>query len=448
MMFTYSDIQKAVNGSILQEGNPGKVRRISTDSRKAKRGDLFFAIKGDRFDGHQFIPQVIQSGVQVVIVEKKITCPCDVTVIQVKSSVRAMGLLARFYRDQFSIPVIAITGSAGKTSTKEILAKVLSSQYKVLKNEKSFNNQIGVPLTLFQLRASHQVAVLELGTNQLGDIEELTKICRPTISIFTNIGDSHLLGLTNRQGVFKEKKQLIRFMKKDGVVILNQDDSLLRTVRSTKKVLSYGIHNKASYQAQEVRAIRGRTFFKLGKEEICFRGVGEHQLYNRLAAISCSRLLGISYNNIKNSIKRVKELAGRFEVVSCSGIDIINDTYNANVVSFKAAVDAVLSMKVRGRRFVVCGDMLELGKFSLKIHREVGELLAKSSVDVVMSFGKESAAISKAFSQMAKAGVGKHFQSRAGLHQAVKRFLKPGDCVLIKGSRGMKMEKTVEFLLK
>ncbi len=425
-----------------------RFKGVSIDSRTVAPGELFVAIKGERFDGHDFIKDAVRKGASAVVASQKIKEPITVPVLYVPDTTKALGLMASAYRRQFNIPVVAITGSAGKTTTKEILAHICEGQYKVLKNIKTENNQIGISLTLLRLKRDHQVAVLELGTNHPGEIRWLAEIARPTIAVFTNVGASHLEGLKSPAGVFKEKFSLVQFMPPSGVVIFNKDDRYLKSIaqkRISLKKISYALKEKADVKASDVTTIQGHIQFKVDGQDFRMKTAARHNVCNALAAICCARVLNIDDEIIQRRLASFEGCQGRQEIKEANGLWIINDSYNSNPISFQSAVRTLDSFKTDGKKFLVCADMLELGSQSRLWHERMGKIVAKTNIDVVLTTGPEAYYLAE---QIKKTNhrLCFHCPNLEEVHEHLRRLCRKGDVVLVKGSRAMKMEQTVEFL--
>lgn len=451
MMFTIQEILDVTQGKLIQAGAVRKVRSVCIDSRKVKRGSLFVAIKGERFDGHDFVAQAVKQGAVAVVVSRGLSPKGDCPLIKVKDTVKALGQIAKAHRDRFDVPIIAITGSAGKTTTKEMIASVLQSQYKVLKNEGSYNNQIGVPLTLLKIKPFHQIVVVEIGTNQPGDIAELTSIVQPSIAIMTNIGESHLERLKSPEKVFQEKISLVKGLPKGATVIFNKDDAFLKKIPARfrqKTCLSFGMNKGADYQATDIVAgQKGRINFKVNaRHAMQLPTPAFSNMYNALASISCGRLFNISYNIIYTHLKRFGGIKGRQKVACVKGFVVIDDTYNANPVSFRGALQLLDAFPATGRKILVCADMLELGQKAQVLHQEIGEVVAESSTDVVLTYGSLSFYTAQKIKKVNSRIEVCHFKTRSSLNKKLLKRCQPGDVVLIKGSHGMHMEKTVECL--
>ena len=451
-MLTVHTIKK-ITKALSVSGNLSAVTKgVSINSRTIEAGQLFIAIKGANFDGHDFIKDAVQKGAVAVVVSKQIQCPDNIAVIRVDDTTKALGLIAAWHRRQFKIPVVAITGSAGKTTTKEMVAHVLGRKYNVLKNIGTENNQFGVPLTLLKLDASHEIAVLELGTNRPGDISWLARITCPTITIFTNIGESHLERLKTRSGVFREKSQLVKFMDPQGTIIFNNDDAYLPGLlkkRGQQTIIRFSCYNKAEYQAADIRVENNqRLRFTVKGWKFSLNTPAAHNIYNALSAISCGLASKIRYNDIITALNRFKFQGGRQEVRKVGRFWLINDTYNANPVSFKSAVHTLDAMHIRGKKIIVCGDMLELGVRSKALHETVGKVIAGSTVKNVLAVGEKAKFITQTVNRLNPRLSALHCPDLGEIQRQLADICRPGDAVLVKGSRGMHMERVVEYLEK
>lgn len=452
-MFTVQEILKATQGKLLQ-GNPdAKVKGVSIDSRAIKPNELFIAIKGENFDGHDFVRKVIARGIKVVIVHHPVQIPNrKATVIRVNDTVKALGHLALFHRSRFDIPVIGITGSAGKTTTKEMIAAVLKTKLNVLSNVGTQNNHIGVPLTLFKFTKQHQAAVIEMGTNQPGDIPWLAKIARPTIAVLTNIGESHLEKLKSLGGVFREKLTLAKAIGSDGHIIYNADDGYLKTIPRQKcsaRLVAYSVHERSALRATHlnIRRLEGLSF-KSNKKMFFLKTFSVDMTYNALAAIACAKILKISDQNVSRTLKTFRFEKGRQEILLKRGVWIINDSYNANPVSMRSAVNALSAFPTDGRRIFICADMLELGRQSKRLHQEVGRCVAASNIDVLMTLGEQARWIMESAHRLKPRLVVLHFTRVEDAEHYLHVLCTKHDVVLVKGSRRMKMENVVEYLMK
>lgn len=455
MRLRVQDILAATKGKLLS-GDPSCVLKgVSTDSRSVKAGDLFVAIIGGKFDGHRFLSDVVENGAGALVVSRSdVPRSADVPIILVDDTVKALGEIALFHRRQFSCPVIAITGSAGKTSTKNLLSAVLRKKYRVLFNEGTKNNHIGVPQTLLQLTGRHTCAVIEMGTNRPGDIAWLTAVCEPDIAIMTNVGESHLALLKSPAKVFAEKAHLVSGMK-GRTVIYNQDNFFLRHLPrrvKNRRFITFGRvvgKKKPDYLAADVALRKDNRYlsFRVNKRYVMtLRTPALSNVHNALAAIACGRLLKIPYPLIAQALKSFVFKDGRLTVKKVGWGCLIDDTYNANPVSMRNALTTLALLHAKGRKILVCADMLELGPQTTSLHRQMGELAGRVGLNAVFAVGKAARSFIRAAHQVNRQMAAKHFSSLDELHRELAEYLRPEDVVLVKGSRGMKMERTVHFL--
>jgi UDP-N-acetylmuramoyl-tripeptide--D-alanyl-D-alanine ligase len=451
-MFTIAQIIEAVQGTLVQGPAKASVGAVCIDSRTVKKGELFIAVKGEIFDGHDFIDQVIAKGARVLVVHKpvKVKDP-RVSIIRVKDTIRALGDIARFHRLRFKVPVIALTGSAGKTTTKEMIAAVLSRKYKVLKNAGTQNNHIGVPMTLLKLKAAHRIVVLECGTNQPGDIVWLADVARPDVAVFTNIGESHLERLKTVGGVFKEKWALTSFMGKKDQVIINADDAFLSRQARKKnipRVITYGMSAKADRKASDVNIDAGRYLnFKVEGKKFELNSCGINNVYNALAAISCAVTFKVPMRESALALRSFEFPQGRGQIVHLGRGWLINDTYNANPVSMRSALQTLQAIETRGQRIFVAADMLELGSRSRALHQAMGQVIAGAGIEILVTVGRWAGLMGhQAMRRNKKMQV---FACRdvESAQKCLAKSFHNGDAVLIKGSRRMRMEQVAEFLL-
>nr|MBU1328395.1 UDP-N-acetylmuramoyl-tripeptide--D-alanyl-D-alanine ligase [Candidatus Omnitrophota bacterium] len=449
-MFTVRDVLTAVKGKLLSGNMEEILTGVSTDTRKIKKGELFLAIKGDRFDGHSFILDAVSKGAGGVLVQEggitnaNFKLP-DVSFISVNDSVKALGNIGNFHRSRFTIPIIGITGSNGKTTTKEMTAVILSKKFNALKNFGTENNNIGVPLTLMRLNSEHNIAVLEMGMNHLGEIRWLSEIARPTVAIITNIGHSHLEYLEDVDTVLKAKVEILEHMDKDAKLILNADDEYLKKIKTNLKTVWFGFDKEADFYADKINLEPDGINFRLnGKWDISLGVLGRHNVYNALSAIACAWDFGISIDEIKDALKEFRVPNMRMEVKRFGDIKIINDTYNANPQSMKQAIEALRDMTTEGRKILIAGDMLELGTFSSRFHHLVGKQAAESGIDLIVAVGKLAEHVGKGAQE---AGMSNRKIKLCAVmkdaREKVATLIKKGDTILVKGSRAMRMEEIV-----
>ncbi|HGJ64368.1 TPA: UDP-N-acetylmuramoyl-tripeptide--D-alanyl-D-alanine ligase [bacterium] len=452
--YTIKDIIKATKGHLVKGDLNANVADISTDTRTIEKGDIFVALIGERFDGHDFVDQAIDKGAAGIVVSHEvdgIDKNKNLNVVMVNDTTQALGDIAKDYRKRFNIPIIGVTGSNGKTTTKDMIYEVLSSENKVLKSEGNFNNTIGLPLTLFRLSKTHEIAVVEMGINLPGEMARLVEIAQPNVAVITNISPTHLEFLGSVEGVAKEKGLLA---KSASALIVNMDDPLVVKMADGKdKVISYGIENLADITAKNIELDQdGKPEFTVsfgGKQtRIKLPIVGKHNVYNGLRAISAGLLFDIDLDSIKKAVESYQPMSMRMQRMVVNDITIINDTYNSNPMSMKAAIDLLKSLKCDGKKVLVVGDMLELGEYSDRFHGEIGNYIGKSgSAEILITMGEKAVRIAESAinSRMKKDQV-IVCQNNSEVAENLSKILKQGDIALIKGSRGMKMEQIVKAI--
>ncbi len=423
----------------------GSFDSVCTDTRKITPGCLFIAIKGDNFDGHDFARKAIESGAEAVICEKD--CGLGERQILVESTRLALLDLAGYYRSLFKIPVIGITGSVGKTTTKEMTHAVMSSKYNTLKNEGNLNNEIGVPLTLFRLDETHEAAVIEMGMSGFDEISRMTKAVRPDAAIISNIGVSHIEHLGSREGILCAKLEILHGMKEDAPVVLNADDDMLITVRpDAHPVIYYGIENsKSVFKASEITSKENETEliagFNGGSGRVSLPFPGRHNVYNALAAVAAGSLFGIEPMDGFEALKGYVPAGMRQRINKKFGMTFIEDCYNASPDSQAAALAVLGSMNAK-RKIAVIGDMLELGAVSESAHYEVGKKAAENGIDAVFTYGERAVQTAKGATD-GNVKLVRSFLDKEELSKELLSFLEQGDAVLFKASRGMKLEEVI-----
>jgi UDP-N-acetylmuramoyl-tripeptide--D-alanyl-D-alanine ligase len=427
---------------------------VSTDTRSVKAGDLFIAIRGETFDGHAFLEQAFTSGASLAVVDTR----SEIArfrdrhpMIVVRNTVQALGQLARAHRRKFDLPVVAIAGSNGKTTTKELTASVLAKKYRVLKSEKNCNNHIGVPQTLFRLSAKHEVAVVEIGTNHFGELAHLCTVLEPTHGLITNIAREHLEFFGDLDGVAKAEGELFASLaERKGVGFVNADDrQIVAQSRILRRKVTYGFTARSAVVRGQYLGIdtRARATFEVkarGKRSFPIQcGIpGRHAMENALGAATIGQTFGVSTRNIQQAIKHVRALDKRMEVVRQRGVTILNDTYNANPDSVRAALATLHAMHARGKKIVILADMLELGPAAQQEHRQIGELVSAMGFPYLLTYGPLARTINAHANGIQKF----HYEHKNELAEYALELIGPGDVVLVKGSRGMKMENVVVFL--
>ena len=455
---TLEHIARACNGSYhgSEAQANQEVLSIFTDSRKAAKGGLFVPIKGARVDAHDFIDQVMEAGALATLSEKDLG-ETNFPYIKVESSLQAVKDIAEFYLKQLEIPVVGITGSVGKTSTKEMISAVLSQKYNVLKTEGNFNNEIGLPLTILRIRREHEVAVVEMGISEFGEMHRIAKVAKPDICVMTNIGQCHLENLIDRDGVLRAKSEIFDFLKTDGHIVLNGNDDKLITVQEVKgvKPVFYYVEDGTAKKADlpyeitadaiENKGLRGLNANLHFPEEVCQIHEpipGVHNVYNACAAACVGRIMGLTNEEICQGIAHAKTIAGRTNLITLGEVLVIDDCYNANPVSMKASLDVLA--QADGRKIAVLGDMGELGENEREMHYDVGKYAANTGVDILFCCGTLSEELAKG----AQRGHTKvmYFADREKLTQTLINFVEAGDTVLVKASHFMEFPKIVKAL--
>lgn len=447
----------------LIQGDPEqKITKIVRDSREVKAGDLFIALVGENDDGHKYLPDVIAQKAGAVIVDSrlKLTFPAELAVLKVDNTTTALQQIAHNYRQQFTdLKVVAITGSAGKTTTKDLTAAVLAEKFKVLKTAGNYNNQIGLPLTLLQLTGKEDFAVLEMGMSGLGEIALLAEISHPEIGVITNVGAAHLEQLGSLDNIARAKAELLAALPAAGTAVLNYDNKYCRQMGDDFKyeIVSFGFESGLETDLQVLdykpnqdgSGLEFSVKYQDKTARLTLNKPGKHNVYNALAAVAVGLKAGLDLSQISQGLKKASFSELRLEILETSSqVKLINDSYNANPLSMRAAID-VLSQSPAKRRIAVLGSMLELGEHSSAAHFKLGQYLAKKSLDFIFTLGKQAAVIGDG-------AVKADFSAQKVLNLSVQKdliiylqkYLKAGDLVLIKGSRGNKMEKIAEALLE
>lgn len=427
-----------------------EVSEIVTDSREAKAGCLFVAIRGERVDAHRFIPQVFAQGALCVLAEQKPENPAGAYIL-VESTLQAVKDIAEFYRQQLDLKVVGIAGSVGKTSTKEMVAAVLSEKYRVLKTLGNFNNELGLPLTIFRLREEHQVAVLEMGISDFGEMHRLSKVARPDICVMTNIGQCHLEYLGDRDGVLRAKSEIFDFLAEDGTVILNGDDDKLASIEEVKGIrpVFFGIRSGRRIYADRINpcGLRGICCrIHVGEESfsVMIPIPGYHMVLNALAGAAVGEALGLDMEEIRRGIEKLESLGGRFHIIERGEMLIIDDCYNANPASMKASLDILKDAD--HRKVAILGDMFELGADTNALHGAVGSHAAENEIDLLICVGEASRHMAEA--AFATGGCGEVLQipTLEALLEVLPKLIQKDDTILVKASHGMHFEKVVEEL--
>jgi len=450
MRLSLKDIATACNGKIIGQKEDTYIDWVSIDSRAINPSTLFVPIAGERFDGHDYIKNAAQNGAVCALSEKEIDV--NIPLIIVKSTRRALMDLAGYYRRLYDIKVVAITGSAGKTTTKDMIYHVLSRKFKTKKTIGNFNNDIGLPLSIFQLEPEDEVLVLEMGMNHAGEIHELSLTGAPDITVITHIGDAHIENFENRTGILHAKLEIVDGLAPDGVVILNGDDPLLTGEIATEKVKAFRVlypSSKNIIEAEPMGLQKTHCHFNWKEQDIIITVPvpGAHMVMNAFLAVAVGVEMGISADEITLGFNDFAPPEGRLSVETANDMVIINDVYNANPAAMKEAIKVLHSPETakHSRRVAILGDMNELGHVAKERHFEVGEFANKSGLDLLVAIGELSKHIYDGFNNPQKS---LYFKTVGEFLSQLKEILRSGDIVLVKASRGMAFENIVDAILK
>ena len=452
---TLSEVLSAVGGRLLGSFDNGNIRisAVDTDSRNMSTGSLFVPLVGERFDGHDYIVRALKSGAYGTLTSRELeSYDPDKFYVLVEDTMLALGKLAHYYRHKFDVKVVAVTGSVGKTTTKDMIASVLSEKFNVLKTEGNFNNNIGVPKTLFRLNRHHEMAVVEMGMNHMGEINYLTRMANPDVAVISNIGDAHIENLGSRENTLRAKSEIFNGMDGRGVAVLNGDDPLLRTLEGTldQQILWYGAGEKNDFRClkldegfddhmiMDAKAPQGRWSQYIPS-------LGSFMIYSVLSAAAVGSWFGMTTDEIRKGVISFIPTKMRMEILRrANNITILNDTYNANPQSMRSAVDTLSKMPAQ-RRVAVLGDMLELGSLGPVLHEGVGRFVAQKDIDILITVGE----LAENICVGAAANPQTECYSRPDKEEAkavLEQVVTPGTAVLFKASRGMHMEELVEFM--
>ena len=443
--FTLEEIAAACGGTYVGSDamKSAVITSVERDSRQIKDGSLFLAIKGERVDGHDFIQKCYDSGAVCAICEKAPQA-ADKPYILVSSTLDAVKKIGKAYREKFDIPIVGVSGSVGKTSTKEMLYAVLSQKYKTHKTQGNLNNELGVPLTLLSMPEDTEAAVIEMGISGFGEMSRLSEMAQPTICVLTVIGCCHLENLGDRDGVMKAKTEMFRFARDNAAYILNGDDDKLNTITEVrgKAPIFFGLDKSNRYYAENIQnngegGVRCTLCFDGNALDVTIPAIGSYMVSNALAAVAAGKLLGLSDEQLKNGVEAYKTVGSRANVVNTGTLRIIDDCYNANPTSVKASLDTLVNFD--GRTVAILGDMKELGANELALHYDTGVYAKELGVDRVISVGPLA-------KELAKGADDIWFESIEALTPELKTLLQTGDTVLVKASHSMQFEKIVEFL--
>ncbi len=447
MRVKLSEIAAACGGSLRGAGQDPVVTSFATDSRDCKAGVMFVPIRGERTDGHDYIGAAFANGAAASFTDRELPGE-DRPLVLVSDCRAALQKTAAWYRSQFSIPVVGITGSVGKTTAKEMAAQALTAKFAVHKTAGNQNSQVGVPVTVCGLRKDHTAAVVEMGVSMPGEMARIAAVVKPTCAVMTNIGVSHIEYMKSRENIMAEKSHIADYLPADGALFVNGDDDLLPTLKGTcgHKVITFGLKPSCDWRASSLREADKGTFFTCEgpggeRTEVFVPAAGEHNVRNALASMAVARYLGVPAEDAARAIGAYKAPAMRQQILEAGGVTVIDDSYNASPDSMRSALDVLSSRKASGKKAAVLADMLELGDFSKEGHLQVGRYAREKGVDLLVAVGPLARDIAEGYGQGAL-----WFGSNAEAIAFLRGTLAPGDAVLVKGSRGMKTDEIVAAL--
>lgn len=448
---TIEEIITSVKGEIIKKNFLNDIEYISTDSRDIRNNTLFISLVGEKFDGHNFIKECYEKGSRAFIIEKDIDIEYEnITLIKVPNTLYALGDIAKFYRNKFDVEVIGVTGSVGKTSTKDIIHSVLSKKYNTLKNEGNFNNEIGLPKTIFNISSLNEYAVLEMGMDHKGQIKHMADIAHPTIGVISNIGSAHIEFFDSKDGIFNAKMEITTYFDENSLLIINGDDSYLKTLLSKKhkyKILSYGFNHYNDIYPLEYKINDDNSTFTClinnKKEYFTIPSPAKHNILNALSAILIGLYKKVPLDKIKEGLSTFTLSKSRMDIFKTDKYKIINDTYNASLDSVVAGLEVLKNNNTR--RVAILGDIFEVGKFEETIHREIGKHI-KGNADILVTVGNASKYI---LESALEEGFDKnntyHYIDRFSLLKEINNIVKENDTILIKASNGMKLEEVSNY---
>lgn len=446
-----SQIEKYVNGELNDEKYSDLITNtISNDTRTLQINDLYFPIKGENFDGHNFINTAFENGAIATISERNRIENTDRPIIYVDDSNKAFTDLARNYRASLNTKIIALTGSNGKTTTKDLIFSVLEDNYRTKKTIGNLNNLIGVPKTLFTLDNHTEVGVVEMGTDSFGEIEILSNTAIPDIAIITNIGDSHLEQLKTKENIAIQKLHIIDGLSKDGIFIYNNDDDILRNMVKQKnikqKTINFGIRNDSNYKINIIESNNKGSIFSINDDIYTIPLIGKHQIYNSAIAIIISKLFNIPKESVIKSLSKKDLTKMRSDLLHCNGFDILDDSYKSNPQSLRSALETLYLLDGYDQKIVVLGDMAELGEDVYKLHTEIGSELSSENIDYLILYGELSKLIEKEASKNFPAEKLFRFEIKEDILEKIKSIITKNSILLIKGSRFLRLEEIVKHL--
>ncbi|MDL2310546.1 UDP-N-acetylmuramoyl-tripeptide--D-alanyl-D-alanine ligase [Peptostreptococcaceae bacterium OttesenSCG-928-C18] len=427
------------------------IEGVSTDSRTIVKGNLFIPLIGPNFDGHDYVLQALEQGAAAVLWEKRKFLPNNrIPAVLVEDTYEALITLAKNYRNSLNCKVIAITGSNGKTTTKDILASILKEKFKVQKTQKNYNNEIGLPMTVLSLNKNCEVAVLEMGTENFGEISFLTNIAKPHMALITNVGDAHLLTLKTRANIARAKLEILDGLPRDGIFFYNGDDVTLREISKEfilpERTFTYGMSRGNDYRIEPLNYDSSGVTFTLEDHLYTIPLLGYHQIYNGAISIIISEFFGLDYSTIAKGLKDIDLTGMRNELINLNGFDILNDSYKSNPQSLDSCLETIYSLEDYNRKIAIIGDMLELGSKEVSIHEKVGENLNPDKVDFLFTVGDLAKNIYNSAKNNFPEEHAIHFDSRDALIKNIVKYIIPNTLIMVKASRAMHLEYVVDAL--
>ncbi len=453
LKLSLDEIVKATKGKLLLNNNK-EVEYISTSSKDIKENTLFIPIKGEKYDGHAFLEDAYNNGCRIFLIDKNHEFyKKDISLIEVNDTLLALGSLARFYLDKFNVDLIGVTGSVGKTSTRDIIYSVLNEKYKTLKNELNYNNEIGIPKTLFNLDYSYEKAVIEMGIDKKGDISYFKTIAPLKHAVISNIGLSHIANFKNQEGIFHAKMEIAKDFNKENTLIVNGDDNFLKTLKDKNlpyNLLTYGFDKDNTIYCVSYEIVNGKINFKVNFKnkvyDYTIPSIAKHNIYNAMSAILIGNLYNLTYEEIKKGLESVSFTEGRLTIINKKDITIINDCYNASLDSIKSALNVLSTFKTR--KVAILGDVLETGSYEEEIHKNIGKSII-GNTDILILVGDS---IKYTYDEVIKNNFNKDniyvFNTYEDVIKNIDNIIKKGDTILLKASHGIKLSNVVEYLDK
>lgn len=454
-LITLADITEALQGELYVKGSVCSFNKVSTDTRKIEPESIFIALKGDNFNGNDYVETASEKGAALCIVDEikfdAENLKPELSVLKVVDTRKALLDLAEFYKSKLNIKVIGITGSTGKTSTKDMTYAILKEKFKVYKTQGNFNNEVGLPLTIFNLDKSYDIAVLEMGMSHFGEIHKMAKAARPDIALITNIGMSHIENLKTRENILKAKLEITDYFSSSNTLVINSDNDILSAFKEAPKgcsIIKTGTKEPADIVAENIVLKEDNISFDIYEgKKLVFKAFkinvpGKHNVQNALLSIAAGKLMGVNYNEMQKGIEKLDRTSMRLDIVKGDKFTIIDDCYNASPDSMKAAIDVLKNMKGK-RKIAVLGSMREIGERSYSVHREIGEYAKENSLDILITIGEFSDAYKDGFSSSENFY---SFDNSEEIIRFLKEFIEKDDIILVKASRAMKLEEIVKQL--